>query len=193
MILWGCMRTYLGTFHHDSSWWSRRWGGSVWWGRWHTLSQWTSLELLCLPGLCRLETENTHTHREERVETQWCCYSGVTANSSDNPFSSQNTQNLLAHIHDDVVQKEPIHNNKVFVFFLLHSVWILILKYVEDGSLWGWIKCYFQCTQYRHFSSTWKNTNSLTAAKKSNSEMLWHTNTDKYHWKIMTETYLIFN
>lgn len=88
------MRPYLGTFHHDSSWWSRRWGGSVWWGRWHTLSQWTSLEWLCLPGLCRLETE--HTHREEKEETQWCCYSG-------------NAQNLLA----------------------------LILKYVEDGSLWG--------------------------------------------------------
>lgn len=69
----GKCKPYLGIFHHDSSWWSTLWAGSVWWGRSHTWGRWTSLEWRCPPGRCKLweRDQEWRWRREEGERRQW--------------------------------------------------------------------------------------------------------------------------
>lgn len=66
------LTSHLDIFHHDSSWWSTRWGGWVWWGRWRTSTRWTSPEWRYPPGLCRLDA---HTHTQEMTKWTGLIYS----------------------------------------------------------------------------------------------------------------------
>lgn len=139
------VRPYLGIFRRDSSWWSRRWGGSVWWGRWHTSSQWTSLEWLCLPGLCMLGTIDTQcgTGEDRREWKHSKCYSGFTANTirqsvlipecSAEVNNSEPSSQLISTMM--LYKRTPFITIRCFSSFPLHSV-NFNQRSVGDRSLW---------------------------------------------------------